>query len=209
MDILTGMSAAQPAGFISIEEYLAGELVAKQKHEYSAGRVYAMAGARNVHNRIAVSLITSLGGRLRGRPCEPFNSDTKVRVRLATHTRFYYPDAMVVCEPNSADETFQDRPVVIAEVISEATRRIDEGEKREAYLTIATLSTYLLIERTSPRVVVYERNELGGFSEFVYEGLDAIVPLPAVGISLPLSELYERVDFAAAAAEEATGDEEE
>src|SRR5690242_20894189 len=90
------MRAAQPAGFISIEEYLAGELIAKQKHEYSAGRVYAIAGARNTHNRIAVALIASLGGKLRGHPCEPFNSDTELRVRMPTHTRFYYPDAMVV-----------------------------------------------------------------------------------------------------------------
>jgi Uma2 family endonuclease len=201
------MSAAQPAGFISIDEYLAGELVAKQKHEYSAGRVYARAGATNVHNTIAVSFIVSLGGKLRGRPCQPFNSDTKVRVGMPTHTRFYYPDAMVVCEPNPGDETFQDRPVVIAEVISAATRRIDEGEKRDAYLTIPTLSTYLLIESTSPRVAVYQSDGVGGFSEGVYEGLDAVVPLPAIGVSLALSDLYERVDFAAAAAEEATGDE--
>jgi hypothetical protein len=37
----------------------------------------------------------------------------------------------------------------------------------------------------------------------VYEGLDAVVPLPAIGCDLPLSKLYERVDFAAAAAEDA------
>jgi len=32
--------------------------------------------------------------------CEAFNSDTKVRIQLPTHNRFYYPDAMVVCRPN-------------------------------------------------------------------------------------------------------------
>jgi Uma2 family endonuclease len=197
------MSAAQPAGFISIEEYLAGELVAKEKHEYSAGRVYAMVGARNTHNRISVAMISSFGRQLRGRPCEPFNSDTKVRVRMPTHTRFYYPDGMIVCDPNSGRDSFQDQPVVIAEVISESTRRIDEGEKRDAYLTIPTLSTYLLIESTSPRVLVYQADGAGGFHEAAYAGLDAVVPLPAVGISLALSELYERVDFAVAAAEEA------
>jgi Uma2 family endonuclease len=196
------MSAAKPIELISVEDYLAGEALARRKHEYSAGRVYAMAGARNVHNRIAVSLIAALGSKLRGRPCEPFNSDTKVRVRMPTHTRFYYPDAMVVCEPNSPDDVYQDRPTVIAEVISSATRRVDEGEKRDAYLSIATLSAYLLIETSAPRVVAFERTRDGGFVEHVYEGLDAVVPLPAVGISLPLAELYERVDFDAAAAEE-------
>ena len=116
---------------------------------------------------------------------------------------------MIVCDPNPGGDSFQDRPVVIAEVISEATRRIDEREKLNAYLTIPTLSTYLLIESTSPRVAVYQSNGTGGFSEHAYEGLDAVVPLPAVGISVALADLYERVDFAAAAAEEAAGREEE
>ena len=88
------------------------------KHEYAGGYVYAMAGAKNVHNTVATAFLGLMHAKLRGRPCQPFNSDTKVRIRLATHTRFYYPDGMVVCEPNADDEEFQDRPVVIAEVLS-------------------------------------------------------------------------------------------
>ena len=133
------MTAAKRIELVSVADYLAGELVSETKHEYSGGYVYAMAGAKNVHNRIATSWLLAMGRRLQGKPCEPFNSDTKVRIQLPTHTRFYYPDGFVVCEPNAADESFHDKPVVIAEVVSEATRRIDEGEKREAYLTIPTL----------------------------------------------------------------------
>src|SRR5690349_7410149 len=138
------MTAAKQIELIAVEDYLASELTSPVKHEYAGGYVYAMAGARNVHNTIAGAFFGALYARLRGRPSQPFNSDTKVRVRMPTHTRFYYPDGMVVCERNSGDDSFQDRPVVIAEVISEATRRTDEGEKRDAYLTIPTLSLYLL-----------------------------------------------------------------
>ncbi len=121
----------------------------------------------------------------------------KVRIPLSTHTRFYYPDGMIVCDPNSPDETFQDRPVVIAEVISESTRRIDEGEKREAYLTIPTLMAYLVIETDRPRVVVHRRTEPGFVAEG-YEGVDAIIPLDAVDAELRLADLYERSGFEAA-----------
>ena len=191
------MSAAKPLLLISIDDYLAGELVSPVKHEYVAGTVYAMAGARNVHNTIATGLLISCGTRLRGKPCQPFNSDTKVRVRYPTHTRFYYPDGMIVCDPNPANATFQDQPVVIAEVLSDATRRTDEGEKRDAYCSIPSLSVYLLIESDRPRVVAHHRTE-AGFVAREYEGLDAVVPLDDAGISLPLAELYERVDFARA-----------
>ncbi len=33
------MSAAKPIPLISVDEYLAGELLSERKHEYSAGRV--------------------------------------------------------------------------------------------------------------------------------------------------------------------------
>ena len=203
---LSGMGAAEKIGPISVEDYLAGELLAEHKHEYTAGRVYMMAGGRNQHNAISVSFLVAMGTKLRGRPCQPFNSDTKVRVRLddPPQTRFYYPDGMVVCEPNAANETFQDRPVVIAEVLSPKTRRVDEGEKRAAYLTIPTLSAYLLIETTLPRVTAFERSESGEFEERVYSGLDTTIELPAIGTSLTLAELYERVDFTAAAEDERT-----
>ena len=188
------MTAAKQIDLVSVADYLAGELVSDIKHEYSGGYVYAMAGAKNIHNRIATNWRLALGQRLRGKPCEPFNSDTKVRIRFPTHTRFYYPDGMAVCEPNSADETFQDKPVVIAEVVSDATRRIDEGEKREAYLTIPTLAAYLLIETGRPRVVVHRRTDSGVVAE-AYEGAAAVVPLDAIDAELPLAELYERVEF--------------
>ena len=188
------MTAATQIELVTVEEYLARELHSEVRHEYLGGYVYAMAGARTVHNRIASAWNGALYNQLRGKPCEPFNSDMKVRIRFPGHTRFYYPDGMVVCEPNSAEDTFQDRPVVIAEVLSEATRRIDEGEKREAYLTIPTLMAYLLIETDQPRVVVHARTD-SGFVASVYEGLDAVVPLDAINAELRLAELYERVTF--------------
>lgn len=191
------MTALNQAELISVDEYLARELRSDIRHEYLGGYVYAMAGARNVHNVVASTVQGLLFTQLRGKPCQPFNSDTKVRVRMMMHTRFYYPDAMVVCEANSPDDSFQDHPVVIAEVVSEATRRIDEGEKREAYLTIPTLMAYLVIETDRPRVVVHLRTAHGGFSAEVHHGVDAVIPLDMIQARLSLSELYERVQFVA------------
>ena len=188
------MTAAEKLNLISVEEYLAGELVSPVKHEYLAGVVYAMAGATNVHNTIATNLIVATGSRLRGKRCRPFNSDTKIRVRLPTHWRFYYPDASVVCRPNPPDDSFQDEPAAIFEVLSRSTRRIDQGEKKDAYLTIPSLGVYALVEQESAAVVVYRRTEQGFIRE-VYEGLEAVIPLPEIQIELPLAEIYEGVAF--------------
>jgi len=195
------MTAARKLELVSVDDYLDGELVSAVKHEYTGGYVYAMAGATNVHNTIAVAFVSLMYNALRGHPCQPFNSDTKVRVRMPTHFRFYYPDGMVVCQSNPPGDSFQDRPVILAEVISHTTRRIDEGEKRDAYLSIDGLSAYLLIETTQPRVVVYHRTG-DGFSPQQYEGMKAVIPLGAIDSELLLADLYERVDFAAAIEEE-------
>lgn len=129
------MTALEHPGFLSIDDYLAGEEVSDVKHEFLGGIVHAMVGATNQHNVIAVNALVLLGGQLRGKPCQPFNSDTKVRIEFPDHTRFYYPDAMVVCQPNPLTDHFQDQPVVVVEVLNESTRRADLSEKRDAYLT--------------------------------------------------------------------------
>jgi len=188
------MSTAEKLHLVSVEDYLAGELVSPIKHEYLGGIVYAMAGARNAHNLIAGNALGRLWSRLRGKPCQPFNSDTKVRIRLPAHIRFYYPDLSVVCRPNPQSDSFQDDPIAVFEVLSRSTRRIDGGEKKDAYLTIPSLGIYGLVEQEMAVVVAFRRTERG-FVREVYEGLEAVLPLPELGTNLPLAELYEGVEF--------------
>jgi Uma2 family endonuclease len=195
------MGAASNLNVISVEDYLAGELVSRIKHEYLAGVVYAMAGVRNAHAIIAGNAFAALHARLRGRKCQPFGSDTKIRVLLPTHVRFYYPDASVVCDANPQGDSYQDRPVVIFEVLSRSTRRVDEGEKKDAYLTIPSLCVYALVEQETAAVVVHRRTD-HGFVREVYEGLGSVIPLPEINAELPLADLYERVEFQPEATED-------
>lgn len=188
------MSAAPKWNRMSVEDYLARELASPTKHEYLASVVYAMTGATNVHNTIAGNAFASLHSRLRGKPCKPCNSDTKIRVRTPAQVRFYYPDASVTCRPNPPTDTFQDEPAVVVEVLSRATRRIDEGEKKDAYLTLPSLDAYLLVEQDAPGVTLYRRTATG-FVREEYVGLDAVIPLPEIGANLPLLDIYAGVEF--------------
>ena len=190
------MSAALKWNLISVEDYLRGELSSPIKHEYIGGVVYTMAGARNAHNMIKDNNLVFLHPRLRGGSCRAHGSDTKVRVQLSNQTRFYYPDDSVVCEPNSQNDSFQDKPIVIFEVLSKSTRRIDEGEKKDAYLTIPSLRVYVLVEQDSPAVIVFRRTS-AGFMREVHEGLDAMLSLSEIEAELPLAEVYDGVEFTA------------
>jgi Uma2 family endonuclease len=191
---LNAVTAALEYGEISVEDYLNGELDSPVKHEFLGGVIYSMAGATNAHNRIAGNVFGGLFSRLRGNKCQPFNSDTKVRIKLPTHVRFYYPDAMVVCRPNPPLDTFHDEPAVVIEVASHHTRRIDAGEKRDAYLAIPSLEIYMLIEPDRPHVTVWRRRP-DGFVREVSDGLDAAVAIPSIGVAFPLADIYEGIDF--------------
>lgn len=124
------MTAAKKLNLVSVEDYLAGELVSPVKHEYLGGMVYAMAGARNWHNLIASNTLGAVHGRLRGKRCRAFNSDTKIRVRLPTQDRFYYPEVSVICRLNPGNDSFQDEPAVLFEGLSKRPAASMKARKR-------------------------------------------------------------------------------
>jgi Uma2 family endonuclease len=62
------------------EEYLALERKAGYKSEYVNGQVIAMAGASRLHNLIAGNLYREVSQQLRGRPCEAYISDMRLKV---------------------------------------------------------------------------------------------------------------------------------
>lgn len=171
---------------VSVDDYLDAELATPIKHEYVGGAVYRMADNRNAHNI---------------KPCRPFDSATKIRIRLPNQVRFYHPDVSVICRPKPQSDYYQDWPAVIFEVLSRRTRRIDEGEKKDAYLAIPSLSVYVLVEQETHAVVAFRRTPQG-FVREVHEGLDAVLPLPEIDIDLPLAEIYNGVEIAPEPAED-------
>lgn len=187
------MTALRKLDLISEEEYLNGELASDTRHEYLNGKVYAMAGAKNSHEMLCANILVLLGVALKGKPCRPFGSNTKIRYRKKQDRRFYYPDALVVCEPNSLDETFQDKPVVIFEVLSDSTRRTDEEEKKEAYTKIDSLQAYLLVEQDQKLVRILSRNDSGDFEEAALD--EGSIPLEAINIQIEVDDIYEGLSF--------------
>ena len=83
------MSAASTqTHWISPEEYLQGELLSDLRHEYACGKVYAMAGSSVAHNRISGNLLTEFNLHLRGKPCEAFMNDMKIRMESGSDSFF-------------------------------------------------------------------------------------------------------------------------
>jgi Uma2 family endonuclease len=183
------------ADWISSDEYLEGERLAEVRHEYVDGRVYAMAGASDEHNRIAGNIFRELGNALRGHKCEPFINDMKVKIPPGLADVYYYPDVLIAYDPTDNARYFRERPSVIIEVLSPETERTDRREKAIAYRQIPTVEAYVLIEQERMAATILRRTEPGWQSELL-EGPGSILKLPGLGVEIPLQRIYERTTVA-------------
>jgi Uma2 family endonuclease len=68
-------------------------------------------------------------------------------------------------------------------------------EKRDAYLRISSLKVLMFVEPDAPEVLLYRRKSGGGFDVESHDGLDTAIPLPHIDVTIPLAELYERVEL--------------
>lgn len=173
--------------WISMEDYLRDELSADVKHQYLDGTIYAMSGASRNHERIALNVASELVRHLKDKPCEPFSSDLKIKAG----NYLFYPDAMVVCDDPVSHEYYTETPVLVVEVLSKSTRRIDETVKRRVYQSIPTLQEYVLIEQDIVDVEVCRRSE-GWVSNHYFLG-DA-VRFESVDLTLSVADIYTRVE---------------
>jgi len=177
---------------ITVDEYLESERLSPVKREYVDGEVYAMAGGTDNHNLIAGDLYVLLVNHLRNSICQPFIGDIKVQV--ARHV-YYYPDLLVSCEENPPDPYFRNQPVLIVEVSSPSTERVDRTEKLLYYLQMPSLREYVLIDQHRMNVEIHRREANGGWITYYFNENADNVELTSVDLSIPLVDLYRRASF--------------
>lgn len=183
---MTGLARQLP---ITAAEYLAGEKIAKTRHQYVDGEVFAMAGGTKAHNQIAGNLYGLLRAHLRGTPCQVFIGDVKVHVAWEWRERYYYPDVVVGCEADDNDPYVIAHPKLIVEVLSNSTERDDRADKFYAYRRLSSLEEYVLVAQDMLRVEIYRR-ETGWDLELYTESTDPLT-LRSIGLSTTVADIYE------------------
>jgi Uma2 family endonuclease len=139
---------------------------------------------------VALSLL------LKGKPCRPFNSDSKVRIDREGMRRFCYPDVQLVCRSNDPLSVFQDHPVLIIEVLFPSTRRYDLDNTMAAYLNMPSLEFYIVLEQHQPLAIVMRQSN-GRFLREMVEGIEQSIDLLFLGCYVPMQAIYECVEFTA------------
>jgi Uma2 family endonuclease len=162
------------------------------KYELVDGEPVMMAGANRRHDRIAANALWIFGNHSDGHQCQPFTSDTYIRIPSGNRRQ---ADMGVDCG-NPEDESLEaDDPKFVLEILSPTTRAFDRNDKLEEYKTVESIEHILLVDPDYPQVRLYTRDASRAWTSRRVTGLDTVVEIPMFGMSLRLADLYARLDF--------------
>ena len=193
---MSAMTAIQTQKrYFSPTEYLELEEVAAFRSEYHDGEIVPMTGGTAEHNQIAINLVTYLRSLLKGKNYRLYVND--MRLWIPRYREYTYPDVILIDgKPvfEGDNRTTVVNPSVIIEVLSNSTKNYDKGEKFDYYRSIPEFKEYILVEQYQPYVAQYKKTNEGWLLT-EYESLDSVLTMYAIALQIPLSEIYDLVDF--------------
>nr|WP_294524524.1 Uma2 family endonuclease [uncultured Rhodopila sp.] len=170
------------------ETFLAWEDRQEGRFEFDGRDVIPMTGGSIAHQRIAGNLWAALIRLLADGPLIAM-----LEMRLRAGARVRYPDVTVCAGPlDQTTRTLTDA-VAIFEVLSDDTATTDRVDKLIDYSALPSLRLYVLLEQTAVAATVFQREP--GAPWIAAAQTKGALDLPALGISLPLAELYQGLSF--------------
>lgn len=179
---------ALPQKRITVDEYLAWAPGQPGRYELYHGIVHAMSpeGAGHAKVKFAVQTALAAGIRARGLPCHMMPDGMTVRIDKATA---FEPDALVYCGQEVALSALEiPDPVILVEVLSPSTRRVDVSKKLSLYFRLPSVAHYLIVD-VDQRAILHHARAAGDtiLTRIVREGTIALVP---PGLELAVADIF-------------------
>ncbi len=174
---------------MSLDEFLAWEREQPERHEFDGFIITAMAGGSLDHSTIASNLDRTLSARLRGTGCRVFRGDAKV----IAHGSVRYPDLSATCSPVAGRDDIAPEPVLVIEVLSPSTERVDRGRKKLDYFATPSIKQYAIVEQDERLFDLYTRTDAGWVNDVIAG--DAVLNLSSIGVELSLDTIYEDTEL--------------
>jgi Uma2 family endonuclease len=149
-----------PTG-MTVDEFLAWADGRPGRYELFYGQVYAMSPERARHAKTKFAVQTELARAIRsaGVSCDMLPDG--MTIRISDDTAFE-PDGLVYCGPEiDPDSVEVANPVIVVEVLSRSTRKIDTSRKIDGYFSIASVHHYLVVDPERRKIVHHQRQSDG------------------------------------------------
>ncbi|MSP01480.1 MAG: Uma2 family endonuclease [Acetobacteraceae bacterium] len=174
------------------DEFLTWAEVQMARYEFDGFEPVAMTRGTIGHSRITRNIHTALGPRLKGSSCEPLGPDAGVAT-IGGAVR--YPDALVTCTRAQSTDRLVPGVVVVFEVLSPSSGRIDRIDKLLEYRAVPTIRRYVILEHGSVGMTVHTRaNGDAPWTTTALTGGD-VLAMPEIGIAVPVGEFYDGTEL--------------
>lgn len=134
--------------------------------------------------RIAVALVDAV--RRAGVPFFAMGEGPSVRIGKQ---KAFEPDAMVAALPEPApDSLVVTNPIVVVEVLSPSTARLDTTVKLKGYFEVPSIQHYLVIDPEGRQIVHHRRTAAAVETKVAVEGEISLDP---PGLTLALADVFD------------------
>ena len=162
----------------------------EERYELDRGRVIMMTGGSRGHWQITANLLKAFDARL---DPDKFTVIPEFGVSIGPRS-IRFPDIVVDISGQTRGDLKASAPVLIAEVLSPSSERIDLGDKAAEYLRLPSLLAYLVVAQDEMKAWVWIR----GAKDFppsaeVLQGRDAVMHIAPLKIDVPFAAIYDRV----------------
>jgi Uma2 family endonuclease len=181
---------ALPKTRMNVDEYLAWAEGQPGRYELLDGTVYAMAPERAIHAKIKLAVHMALAGAVQARNLPRHVMPDGMAVRIDQSTT-YEPDGLLYCGPELPPSALEvPNPIIVVEVISPSSQRIDTSIKLPDYFRVPSVMHYLIVDPDRRLIIHHMRRDSGPIlTGIVREGVIALDP---PGLELALSDIYDR-----------------
>jgi Uma2 family endonuclease len=173
---------------MNVDEFLDWAVGRPGRYELFRGEVFMMSPETVGHAEMKGFVHAALQASIRQHrlPCHVLPDGVIVRVDDATA---YEPDAQVYCGEKLKGSALEvPNPMIVVEVLSPTTYRIDGSLKLAGYFRISSVAHYLIVDPTQPNVIHHSRGPGGTIlTRIVTEGRIALDP---PGLELDLADIY-------------------
>ena len=182
----------QVPSLMSIEAFEAWVSKQDRRYELVRGRPVMMNQTTRYHSRITANLLRELLNAVDCNTYDVAGGDFALQtgedtIRLA--------DIMVTPAAGSGKERRTKDAVLLVEILSPSTYAEDFGSKSQEYLAVPDLQAYLVVAQDKACAWLWQRGEDGFPTKpDVFEDLEAVITITALNLTLPMRDIFARVE---------------
>jgi Uma2 family endonuclease len=181
---------------ITHDAFVAYAISHGMRTEYYDGVIVDLPPGSPEHALIAANMIRSVGNAVDGTDCFVYTGDLMIEVESANS--FLLPDLAVICGKAEKSTTIPGairNPKLLVEVLSDSTRKRDQGIKWFHYRMLPGLKEFITIEQSKPLVFVHTLNTSNEWVQTAYGDLNDVIHIRSLAISIPMKAIFAGIDF--------------